>query len=98
MAWITTDTDIAKVLTVDKIVNGQHLQGYPKTYSILTGFLTYPTITVNDWHKMNESQRNDRIVGFKTCVESIEGISIDDTQTNNIMQPSSEQEGEVMEI
>ncbi|MDR1197522.1 MAG: hypothetical protein LBK94_00720 [Prevotellaceae bacterium] len=98
MAWITTDTDVASTLIVDKIVNGQHVQGYPRTYFILNAFALYAAISVNEWHKMNYYQRENRINDFKAYVESIENIDIDSTQTNEVMQPSSEQEGEIVEI
>lgn len=97
MAWITTDTDVACSLVVLKHVNGQTIPGYPKSYSILDSFGAYPAITVNEWHKMLITPRNQRIAAFKTYVRSVEGVNVDATLINEPYRPSTEPAGILVE-
>lgn len=97
MAWVTSGTDVACSLTVQKVLLGQVVSGYPKTYSILDAFDDYPSITLNEWHKMAQDPRNERIAAFKLYVGQIEDVSVDDTQTNDVYRPSEEVPGQVVE-
>jgi hypothetical protein len=98
MAWITTDTDVACTLIIDKIVNGQHVTAYPRTYSILALFSVFPAISIEEWRKMIYSERQERITAFKNYVNSIENIDIDAVQTNSITQPTTGNIGEIVQI
>lgn len=98
MAWITTDTDVATTLTVNKTVEGQSAPGYPKVYSILDAFGAFPAITENEWHKMLKADRTPRITAFKSYVGNLEALVVDDTQTNEVYRPSTETPGTVVEI
>ncbi len=98
MAWITTDTDAARTLVVQKVAAGQPLPGYPKSYSLLDAFGSYPAITVDQWHKMNRMPRDERIAAFKLYVGQAEGLNVDATQTNDVYRPSEEVPGEIVEV
>ena len=97
MAWVTTNTDVATTLTVEKKVEGQALAGYPKPYSLLSAFGSKQAITANEWQKMSLTPRNERIDEFKAYVENAENISIAATQTNDVFRPSSETPGVIVE-
>lgn len=98
MAWITTDTDVACTLTVNKIISGQQVIGYPRTYSILDAFDTYEAITTNQWQKLSSVQRDARIDDFKSYVNNVESIDTDAIQTNTATRPTSGNVGEITEI
>lgn len=97
MAWITTDTDVACTLVVSKHVDGQIVPGYPKRYSILDGFSTYPVISVNEWHKMEMTSRDARIAAFKAYVGQIEETNVDATLLNDVYRSSTETPGIIVE-
>ncbi len=97
MAYITTDTDIATTLSINKTVQGQQVPGYPKSYSILAAFGGLPEITENDWRKMTSAPRLQRIEAFKAYINEVEQIDVDATQANDVFRASDETPGEVVE-
>jgi hypothetical protein len=72
--------------------------GYPKTYSLLAAFDSYPAVTVNDWHKMETDPREERIEAFKTYVNNAESIDVDDTAINDMYRASPETPDEIAEL
>lgn len=97
MAWVTTDTDVACSLTVNKEVNGSPLSGYPKKYSILAAFGQYAAITEEQWHKAGYSEYHERIEAFRAYVENLEVIDTLATQTNEPFRMSTEDPGIIVE-
>jgi hypothetical protein len=89
MAWINTDTDVARALVVRKTVSGQAIPGYPRQYSILNEFTGHPSITSDAWSKMDAETREDRIEAFKTYVNQLENINVDDTAINEVYRPAT---------
>jgi hypothetical protein len=87
MAYVTTDTDIATILTVRRKSSITH-------YSILDAFGTFAAISISNWQRLIEASRQKRLAAFISMVEATEGINIEDTQTNEPTRPSLQEGGE----
>lgn len=97
MAWITTATDAATTLTVEKTVEGVNIPGYPKVYSPLEAFGETPSMTTNAWQKLEPTPRAARLSAFTAWVEKAEHTSVAATQTNEPYRESATPPGEIVE-
>jgi hypothetical protein len=60
--------------------------GIERTYNLLAAFGTYPAITVKQWQEMSPELLLERIAAFKTYINALEVIEIDEIQANDVLR------------
>lgn len=82
MPYNPTELDVACTLQVIKRSGGSVVAGYPKEYSVLAAFGSYDAITIDQWQRMEQPPRDARLNAFITYINSIEGINVVASATN----------------
>ena len=87
MALINTGKERAYELTVDKTIDGQSANGYPRIYRLTDAFGNYSNVTLNELATMAVAEYQQRLSDFKRHVENIEVgvvVSISDAYRENL--------------
>lgn len=80
MAYVNNGTERSLKVAVNKIVGGNQVQGYPKTYDgqVSWGNLSYPTLTDEQFRQLSEGDFTARYNAFVAYVEAVEnGVDFD---------------------
>lgn len=81
MAYVNNGTERSLKVAVNKIVGGNQVQGYPKTYDgqVSWGNLSYPTLTDEQFRQLSEGDFTVRYNAFVAYVEAVENGADFDT-------------------
>ena len=81
MAYVNNGTERSLKVSVNKVVGGNQVQEYPKTYDgqVSWGNGSYPTLSDDEFRQLSEGDFTDRYNAFVTYVEFVESGADFDT-------------------
>jgi hypothetical protein len=73
MAYVNNGTSRSLRVSVNKVVGGNQVQGYPKVYDGQDAFPGYAALTDEEMRQLSDVDFDTRYAAFVVYVESIEG-------------------------
>lgn len=72
MAYVNNGDYRCKVLTVDKMLDGVSIPGYPKNYNITTSFPGFSSLTDEEFQRLSDVDYQTRLSAFFSYVDNTE--------------------------